>query len=143
MYQHFVLKIFLNSMLDMISELKSIQDCLIKLEKNLWIRLLAISIFSLNHVIIRLAKIKGLSVKEDYDYLWVVHNFDVKIFEFWVVLFLLLSGECEVSFYWGPAWVKFDSSLFWNCLFTTEKNCRAGISNFNINEFSCTTGNQM
>ena len=91
----------------------------------------------------RLWKFKGHSVKEDYDYLWVVHSFDVKIFEFSVVLFLLLSGECGVSFYWGPAWVKFDSSLFWNCLFTTEKNCGAGISNFNINEFSWTTGNQM
>ena len=63
-----------------------------------------------------------------------------KKFEFSVVLFLLLSSECGVSFYWGPAWVNFDSSLFWNCLFTTEKNCGAGISNFNINEVSWTTG---
>ena len=27
---------------------------------------------------------KGLSVKEDYDYLWVVHSFDVEIFEFFI-----------------------------------------------------------
>ena len=78
---------------------------------------------------------KSLSVKEDYDYLWAVHSFDVEIFEFSVVLFLLLSSECGVSFYLGPARVNFDSSLFWNCIFTTEKNCRAGISNFNNNEF--------
>ena len=25
-----------------------------------------------------------------------------------------LSSECGVSFYWGPAMVNFDSSLFWN-----------------------------
>ena len=87
--------------------------------------------------------IKGLSVNEDYNYLWAVHSFDMEIFEFSVVLFLLLSSENGVSFYWGPAWVNFDSSLFWNCLFTTEKNCGAGISNFNINEFSWTAGNQM
>ena len=37
-------------------------------------------------------------------------------------LFWLLSSECGVSFYWGPARVNFDSSLFWNCIFTTEKN---------------------
>ena len=86
---------------------------------------------------------KGLSVKEDYDYLWAVHSFDMEKFEISFILFLLLSSECGVSFYWGPAWVNFDSSLFWNCLFTTEKNCGAGISNFNINEFSWTTGNQM
>ena len=86
---------------------------------------------------------KGLSVNEDYDYLWAVHSFDVEKFEFSVVLFLLLSSECGVSFYWGPARVNFDSSLFWNCIFTTEKNCGAGISNFNTNEFSWTTGNQM
>ena len=39
-------------------------------------------------------------------------------------------SECGVSFYWGPARVNFDSSLFWNCIFTTEKNCGAGISNY-------------
>ena len=78
---------------------------------------------------------KGLSVNEDYNYLWAVHSFDVETFEFSAVLFLLLSSECWVSFYWGPARVNFDSSLFWNCIFTTEKNCGAGISNFNTNEF--------
>ena len=86
---------------------------------------------------------KGLSVDEDYDYLWAVHSFDVEKFEFSVVLFLLLSSLCEDSFYWGPARANFDSSLFWNCIFTTEKNSRAGTSNFNTNEFSWTTGNQM
>ena len=57
-------------------------------------------------------------------------------FFWWLEVFTkILSSECEVSFYWGPARVNFDSSLFWNCIFTTEKNCRAGISNFNNNEF--------
>ena len=53
-------------------------------------------------------------MNEDYDYLWAVHSFDVEKFEFLVVLFLLLSGLCENSFYWGPARANFDSSLFWN-----------------------------
>ena len=85
--------------------------------------------------------LKGLSVNEDYYFLSAVHSFDVETFEFSVVLFLLLSIECVVNFYWGPARVNFDSSLFWNCIFTTEKNCGAGISN--INKFSWTAGNQM
>ena len=38
-------------------------------------------------------------MKEDYDYLSAVHSFDVEKFEFSVVLFLLLSSECGVSFY--------------------------------------------
>ena len=29
-------------------------------------------------------------------------------------LLFLLSSECGVSFYWGPARVNYDSSLFWN-----------------------------
>ena len=87
--------------------------------------------------------LKGLSVNEDYNYLWAVHSFDVETFEFSVVLFLLLSSECGVNFNWGQARVNFDSSPFWNCIFTTEKNCGAGISNSNINDFLWTTGNQM
>ena len=96
---------------------------------------------------------KGLSVNEDYNYLWVVHSFDVETFEFSVVLFLLLSSECGVSFYWGPARVNFDSSLFWNCIFTTEKNLvntqvmitnLAGTENSNFSTSKLwTAGNQM
>jgi hypothetical protein len=41
---------------------------------------------------------KGLSVKEDYDHLCAVHSFDVEIFEFLVVLFLLLSSNVESAF---------------------------------------------
>ena len=37
-------------------------------------------------------------------------------------LMSLLSSICGVSFCWGPARVNFDSSVFWNCIFTTEKN---------------------
>ena len=66
-----------------------------------------------------------------------------KHLNFQLFLFLLLISECVASFYWGSARVNFDSSLFWNCIFTTKKNCGARISNFNINEFSWTTGNQM
>ena len=56
--------------------------------------------------------------------LWFIQmglSFDVEKFEFSVVLFLLLSSECGISFYWGPAWVNFDGSLFWNKLFTTAQ----------------------
>ena len=74
-------------------------------------------------------------MNEDYDYLWAVHSFDVEKFEFSVVLFLLLSSLCEDSFYWGPARANFDSSLFWNCIFTTEKNSRAGISILTLMNF--------
>ena len=73
---------------------------------------------------------KGLSVNEGYNYLWTVHRFDVETFEFsvpaefvlmtWSVYKIFLSSECGVSFYWGPARVKFDSSLFWNYVLKTD-----------------------
>ena len=37
-------------------------------------------------------------------------------------LMSLLSSICGVSFCWGPARVNFDSYVFWNSIFTTEKN---------------------
>ena len=51
---------------------------------------------------------KGLSVNEDYNYLWAVRSFDVEVFEYSVAakifddlkcLQKILSSECGVSFY--------------------------------------------
>ena len=73
---------------------------------------------------------KGLSVNEDYNYLWMVCIFDVETFEFsvttkfvlmtWSVYKIFVSSECGVSFYWGPARVYFGSSLFWNFMSKTD-----------------------
>ena len=54
-------------------------------------------------------------------FMWKKLNFQFPLNLFWW-LEVLLSSKCGVSFYWGPARVNFDSSLFWNCIFTTEKN---------------------
>ena len=78
-----------------------------------------------------------MKVVENHIWFPVVHSFDVETFEFsvpaefvvmtWSVYKIFLSSKCGVSFYWGPAWAIFDSSLFWNCksktdsTFNTEK----------------------
>ena len=73
---------------------------------------------------------KGLSVNEDYNYLWMACIFDVETFEFsvpakfvlmtWSVYKIFVSSECGVSFYWGPVRVNFDSSLFWMFISKTD-----------------------
>ena len=70
-------------------------------------------------------------------------TFEQFIVLMWKIWIFHCSSECGVSFYWGPAKDNFDSSLFWNCIFTSENNCGAGISNFNTNVFSWTNGNRM
>ena len=76
------------------------------------------------------AFLKGLSVNEDYDYLWAVWSFDVEIFEFSVPAKLLLNCINDTPIIGGIGvhrWTTIASSGYLKC---SQKifSCQCGVT---------------
>ena len=78
---------------------------------------------------------KGLSVNEDYNYLWAVHSFDVETFEFSAFCFCYSAVNVGSVFTEAQPGSTLTALCFEIACLLLRKNCRAGISNFNTNEF--------